>query len=167
MLLKLHYLPRPNLEQFFSQNWTPLQWISSVLISQMDRKLNSAWMTHKLASYLTAKWVKVGNTWSFLRIFSWGHLWRKLARPRSRDIRVLIIPSCSWHPPVYFGEILSLNRTIRLRVIKMAPKLDGQTDREIDCRLRGRRQHPIRRGHVGRCRLLYFNKTFNGHHIFN
>ena len=58
-------------------------------------------MTQKLASCLTAKWVKVGNKWPFFwRFSSGGHLWRQISMPRSRDIRVILIFSCSGHPPV-------------------------------------------------------------------
>ena len=80
---------------------------------------------------------------------------------------------------------IDANRTIRLRVIQMAPERDGQsnrqsnrqTDRQAD-RQTGRQADrqtdrqtvdcegadSIRYGGPwGRCRLLYFKKTFNGH----
>ena len=52
-------------------------------------------MIDKLVSYLTANWVKVGNKWQFLRFFHGGHLWRQMATPRSRDLKVIAIDSCS------------------------------------------------------------------------
>ena len=69
-------------------------------------------MTHTLASYLTANWVKVGNKWQFLRFFFTGVIFGVKWRPKGH---------------VTYGSVLHLlvADIHRFILVKILPKSDN------------------------------------------